>query len=77
MRPAPKKFSYKILVLDSRLRFFPELADHMVPSVETVEITVYYGEKVRLREVVERVIECIEPNFSIFIDKCKIRYFLS
>jgi len=61
---------------DSRLRFFPELVQHGEPSVETVEITVYYGKKVRLREIVERVIECIEPNYSIFIDTCKLRIFV-
>ena len=53
-------------IIDTRIRFFPEYSASAKDLPHTAEITIYYQNQ-DVQDIITRVVECVEPNFSIFI----------
>ena len=57
------------LFSDTRLRFFPngKSTSSEIDKANTAYLTVYYEEKNSLEDVLDRIVECVHPNYKILI----------
>lgn len=56
------------MLIDTRIRFFPQptkIRPNLKPH--SAELTVYYLTKVDIKDVIETIGECLEPNFGIYV----------
>ena len=49
------------------MKFFPNPLKEWPPVADMIQLTIYYGER-KLHEVVETIIDCLNPNYMIFVD---------